>query len=146
MSRDPAVETHRLSYPRDLADPKRWLKFVLLDPFPPAWKKMGLDDEDQRALEIAIMIDPERPPVVSGTGGLRKLRFAPKSWAIGKRGAARVCYVYFRRFGLVCLLTAYEKGVQDNLTPGQKKEIKSLIQEIETYLEGSRKTGKGSKP
>lgn len=146
MPPDPAVETHTLTYPKDLADPKRWLNFVQLDPFPPAWKGLELDDEDLRALEIAIMLDPERPPVVLGTGGLRKIRFAPKSWAIGKRGAARVCYVYFRQVGLVALVFAYGKGEKDNLTAEEKRAIKKLIREIETYLEGRRKTDKGSKP
>lgn len=82
-----------------------------------------------------ILTDPEGAPVVAGTGGLRKLRFAPASWAVGKRGALRVCYVYFRRHGLVALVLAYEKKSQENLSSLEKRQIKGLIAEIEGYLE-----------
>jgi hypothetical protein len=55
--------------------------------------KMRLRDEDLQALEIALMEDPEAGDVMRGTGGLRKIRFAPPSWSMGKSGALRVCYV-----------------------------------------------------
>lgn len=136
MGSGPQTERHKLCYPRDLLDPKEWLNFVLLDPFPRAWKTLGLDDDDQRALEIAIMAWPDNPPVVAGTGGLRKIRFAPQEWNAGKSGAARVYYVYFPEYGLVALVYAHRKSDMEEIPEAQKQVIKSLIAEIQRYLDG----------
>src|SRR5688500_11732265 len=48
------------------------------------WRRLGLGDEDLRALESAVMQRPERGSVMRGSGGLRKVRFAPPSWHTGK--------------------------------------------------------------
>ena len=49
-----------------------------------------LDDEDLRGLQNLLLEKPDRGPVFTGTGGLRKLRFALPGR--GKRGGARVIY------------------------------------------------------
>jgi hypothetical protein len=90
------------------------------------------------------MLDPERPPVVPGTRGLRKIRFAPKSWQAGKRGGARVCFAYFKQYGLVALVLAYDKGRKDTLSSDEKRVIRARIQEIEMFLAGRVRTDKGS--
>jgi hypothetical protein len=125
-----------LVYPRhvfrpEVFRPEEWLRFIELRPFAAAWKDLGLDDEDQLALQVLIMLNPTNPPVVEGTGGLRKVRFAPVRWRTGKRGALRVGYVYLQDHGVVLLVIAYSKDEKDNLTPGEKKAIRSLIQRIE---------------
>jgi hypothetical protein len=43
-----------------------------------------LDDERYRQLQIALVLRPEQGPVIKGSGGLRKVRWAPAG--IGKRG------------------------------------------------------------
>lgn len=35
-----------------------------------------LNDEDYRRLQIALMLRPEQGPIIRGTGGLRKVRWA----------------------------------------------------------------------
>jgi len=136
MGTDKTIETHKLCYPKDLCDPKDWLNFVQLDPFPKTWSKLGMDDEDLRALEVSIMVDPLRPPVVAGTGGLRKIRFGREG--SGKQGGARVCYVFFKEFGLIALIIAYGKSQKDDLTKQESSAIKTLVAEIEGYLKGRR--------
>jgi hypothetical protein len=140
MGREPERCRRTLMYPRDLCDPKDWLRFVQLDPFPPSWKRLGLDDiDDLAALEVAIMAWPERPPVISGTGGLRKLRFAPVAWSTGKRGAARVYYVSFAANGLVALVYAHDKARMDTISTAQKGVIRRLIREIQDFLDSPRR-------
>lgn len=136
------METERvkLSYPRDLADPKEWLNFVQLDPFPPAWKRLELDDDDLRALEIGIMIFPDGPPVVKGTRGLRKIRFASDRLHGGKSGAVRVYYAYFPEYGLVALIYAHDKADAETISDAQKKQISKLIEEVQKYLDGKKET------
>lgn len=94
-----------------------------------------MTDDDLQALEFQILDGPAVAPVVRGTGGLRKTRFAPSKWKQGKSGAIRVGYVYFQDFGIVLLLLAYAKSAKDDLTPDDKKTIRTLIDAIRTAFE-----------
>jgi hypothetical protein len=46
-----------------------------------------LSDEEYAALQLALMRDSEAGPVIAGSGGVRKLRWAPAGR--GKRGGYR---------------------------------------------------------
>ena len=142
MGKVPERKHHRLSYPRDLLDPKEWLNFVELDPFAPSWKRLGLGDAELRALQIAICAWPDHAPVMAGTGGLRKLRFAPAVWKGGKSGAARVYYAYFPEFGLVALIYAHSKDDMETIDAATRNEVKALIQQVHRYLATGSRAGK----
>lgn len=125
-----------LSFPGNMLHPEDLLHFVELDEFRDDWKAAGLDVEnDLLALQIAIMADPEGPPVISGTGGLRKIRFAPADWHTGKRSAVRVCYVYIQEHWTVLLVMAYAKNEKLDLTAREKQGIREYIETIRTYLD-----------
>jgi len=127
---------HTVVYPQHHFDPKDLLTFVEMEGFTKEWHDLGLDDEDDlSALQIMIMMEPHSGPVVRGTGGLRKLRFSPDDWSVGKRGGLRVCYVYFEQFGLVLLVTVYSKTEKDDLSAEGKKAIRQLIDQTETFLQ-----------
>lgn len=100
---------------------------IQLRAFETKWRRAGLGDEDLQALEQAIVARPERGDVVRGAGGLRKVRFAPPSSRRGKTGATRVCYVAYPEYGLVYLVTFFEKKEQANLTPAERNAIKALL-------------------
>ncbi|TVR99401.1 MAG: addiction module toxin RelE [Phycisphaerales bacterium] len=104
---------------------------------------MGCDDSDLRALEMAIMIDPARSPVEPGTGGLRKLRFSREATNVGKRSSARVCYAYFPIAGTVVLVTAYAKNEKLTLSPQERQSIRSLLDEIDRFLQRRLEEGGG---
>ncbi len=124
-----------LTYPKHAFSPEDLLHFVELTEFTQAWDSLGLDDEDDLlALQLMIMTAPKKAPVIKGTGGLRKLRFAPAKWNTGVSGAARVCYVYFEEFGIVLLVIAYSKGEADDLSDAGKRAIRKLILETTSYL------------
>ncbi|MDR3622247.1 MAG: hypothetical protein P4L85_23050 [Paludisphaera borealis] len=89
-----------------------------------------MDDDDQRALENQIMERPEAGAVVPGTGGLRKLRFAPSGGGKGKRGSERVCYALYPAPGIVVLVFVYGKGEKADLTAVEKKQIKALLDQL----------------
>ncbi|MBL1216314.1 MAG: hypothetical protein D8M59_02345 [Planctomycetes bacterium] len=131
----PTRERRTLCYPKDLPQPRDWLRFVHLPPFDPAFKKCGLDDEDLRALEMLVMVNPEGHPVITGTGGVRKLRFTSNRWSSGKRGGARVYYLHVAEKGIVFWLYIHMKNEQDNLTDAGKKVLRSLVEEVVDYLE-----------
>jgi len=114
------------------------LTFGYLSGFISDWKRLHLGDDELRALELAIMQRPSVGQVIPGTGGLRKVRFAPPSWNRGKSGAIRVCYVLFTRYENVFMLAAYAKNEQENITAADKAIYRRLVSAIEANL-----TGKG---
>lgn len=46
--------------------------FIQTREFSRNWDELGFDDEDLRMLELDIMNNPQKYPVMKGTGGLRK--------------------------------------------------------------------------
>src|SRR2546427_733072 len=87
-----------LVYPKHAFRPEDLLRFIELRPFADGWRDLKLNDDALLALQIMIMLNPKGNPVVAGTGGLRKMRFAPARWQTGKSGAARVGYVYLQDY------------------------------------------------
>lgn len=87
-----------------------------------------LSDADRRAMEAAIVADPAAPPVLQGTAGLRKLRWAASGR--GKRGGIRT--IYFRQTGpeAVYLLTAYAKADREDLSPADRKVLTRIVAAI----------------
>ncbi len=125
----------RRSEPQAAASPQRAFEaedlptFIEAHGFADDWNRLKLSDEDLSTLQIGIMANPTSAPVIPGTGGLRKLRFAPARWSKGKSGAVRVCYVYFKEFGIVLLVIAYAKSKRDDIPAAQKKSLRRFIQE-----------------
>jgi hypothetical protein len=103
------------------------LSFVHYPAFVRRWKEFRLDDEDLRKLELQLLARPEAGLVMGGTGGLRKMRFAPPSRHSGKSGAYRVCYVYFPRAAVIVLLAIFPKNQQENLGAAEKAQFRTVI-------------------
>lgn len=53
-----------------------------------------LDDEAYRALQRALMAQPDQGRVMAGTGGFRKLRWRDERRGKGSRGGLRVIYYW----------------------------------------------------
>ncbi len=126
-----------LEHPASLS-PEDLLTFVYLDEFKDDWSAIFRNDSDELslwALEVVIMTSPDGPPVIPGTGGLRKMRFGDASQNVGKSGAARVCYAYFQEHNIVLMVMAYPKSRQANLTADEKKSIKKYLEITKTWLD-----------
>ncbi len=108
--------------------------FVQTHEFSRCWDDLGFDDESLRLLELEIMNDPEKFPVIQGTGGLRKARIALQG--TGKRGGARVCFVDFVFAETVYLITVYEKKEKSDLLPSECHAIKKRIDILKKNLGG----------
>ena len=106
------------------------LTFIQAAPFANRWRHFRLTDEDLQALEQQLLARPESGSVMVGTGGLRKLRFAPLSRHTGKSGAFRVGYVYFRLAEAIVLLAIFPKSAQANLTAAEKARYKKVIESL----------------
>ena len=82
--------------------------------------------EDYEELEKRLTRNPEEGDVVQGTGGIRKTRM--KSSSSGKSGGFRVCYYDISVKQRLHLLFIYGKNVQENLSSGEKKFLKKLVE------------------
>jgi hypothetical protein len=86
-----------------------------------------IDDESYRHLQIALMLRPEQGPIIRGSGGLRKVRWAAAG--TGKRGGLRVIYFWSAGERAFYMLYAYTKSEQGDLTPAQTRVLGRLVRE-----------------
>jgi hypothetical protein len=80
---------------------------------------------------VDYLIDhPNAGDVIPGASGARKLRWAAKGK--GKRGGARIVYLYVVIAARIYLLRCYTKSVKTDLTANEKKELRRIA----VYLKG----------
>lgn len=103
---------------------------IQLRPFERKWRAERLADEDLQALERTLLNSPQSGEVIKGTGGLRKLRFAPLSRGKGKSGSMRVCYTVYPEYGRVYLVTLFAKNAQANLAAAERNAIRGILDRI----------------
>lgn len=85
-----------------------------------------LSDDEYRQLQVVLATHPDSGAVISGSGGLRKIR-----WSIsgrGKRGGVRVIYYWINRKDQILMLFMYPKNAQDDLTPQQLKTLREIVE------------------
>jgi hypothetical protein len=104
------------------------LLFVESEVFRRAWKRCGLSDDDLLGLQQLVAVDPNRHPVMEGTGGVRKMRFSPARTNVGKSGSHRVCFVYYAEFGVILLLTVYPKSKKDNISAAGRETMRKMVE------------------
>ena len=102
--------------------------FIEVPLFSRRWKEIGLSDQELFELQNILLKDPESGPVMEGTGGIRKVRYAVKGR--GKSGGVRVCYTDFFFFFLIYLITAFEKSEKENLSDAEKSALKRVVKEL----------------
>ena len=85
-----------------------------------------LNDDDYGALQEAIMRDPDAGPVIPGSGGVRKLRWAAQGR--GKRCGYRVIYYVRRVHGVIWMLTMYPKNVAENIPAHVLRQIREEVE------------------
>jgi len=106
--------------------------FVRLFEFEKQCKQINIDEDDITAIEEELINNPTKGSVISGTGGIRKLRV--KLPNRGKKGGARVIYVDFLRYEKTYFLTAYGKSKIEDLTSDEKKDLKTIVILLEDEL------------
>ena len=112
-------------------------EFILLPEFERQWPRLGFDDNDLSYLQEIIRKNPKLGQVISGTGGLRKMRFSFKGG--GKSGGVRVLYIDIVIADWVYLITAYSKGEKENITDAEKNVYKQIIKQIKSEIKGKTK-------
>jgi hypothetical protein len=87
-----------------------------------------LDEETYRVFQGVLVRNPETGVVMAGCGGLRKARVEEPRRGKKKRGGCRVIYLHIPEAARIDLLAIYDKEMQDDLTPEQRKRLKSLAE------------------
>jgi hypothetical protein len=93
-----------------------------------------ISDEDYEELKKKLADRPDWGDVMPGCGGLRKLRIADPKRGKGKRGGARLIYLYVPQVEHILLLDIYGKNEKEDLSIADKKILKQLAQEFRTQL------------
>ena len=106
-----------------------WIAFIETRAFSSRIERLGLQ-EALRALQLELVESPERGVTDPGTGGLRKIRIANPTTGKGKRGGARVHYLWVPKARTVYLVFVYGKGEQASLTHSQKRQLKQVVDAI----------------
>jgi len=79
-----------------------------------------------------MLRSPEAGDVISGTGGLRKLRYADANRSKGKRGGLRIIYFWWEVRRQFWLFTLYDKDEMADLSPKERAALKLMLkQELE---------------
>lgn len=110
--------------------------FLEVPLFTKRWAEIGLSDDELWELQCMLLKDPASGPIIEGTGGIRKVRFAMEN--TGKRGGVRVCYTDFEGYEVIYLITAFTKSERDNLSPAEKTVLKKLVKALKKEAAGRR--------
>lgn len=83
-----------------------------------------------KAIQDAILENPNVGSTIAGTGGLKKFRMADPSRGKGKRGGLRVIFLDLHDRERTYLLYLYDKDEAEDLTSDEKKALKALVSSI----------------
>lgn len=84
-----------------------------------------LSDEEHRALQTYLMQKPDAGDIVKGSGGVRKVRWAPEGK--GKSGGVRVIYYWKKPDHEIWMLTLYGKSERSTIPGHILKKIAEAI-------------------
>ena len=86
-----------------------------------------LSDDDYRKLQEHLVEHPDAGPIIKGTGGIRKLRWAGEGK--GKSGGVRVIYYWALAKERILLLFMYPKTEKDDLSSGERKVLRRIVEQ-----------------
>lgn len=109
-----------------LAKP-RLIQFISLASFDQMAEGL-LDDHDLRVIQQILMEKPDAGVVIGGTSGLRKLRISLAGR--GKRGGARLIYLYVEIRSVIYFVAVFSKAEQDDLTIADYRVLGDLARSL----------------
>jgi hypothetical protein len=104
------------------------------------WIAEFLSDDLYSAIQQQLMANPDAGDVMPGCGGLRKLRTSDPARAKGKRGGARIVYLYVAEVRRFYMLDIYGKDEKDDLSAAQKKVLARIATDLKHAAMASQRT------
>ena len=87
-------------------------------------------------MEFYIALAPEDHPVIPGTGGFRKARWARRGK--GKSGGLRIIYFFLAAPGRIYMAEIYAKSRKQTLSAADRHVLARLAAEIKKAAKGER--------
>ena len=87
-------------------------------------------EDEKRELIDYLAENPLAGDEISGTGGVRKIRFGASGR--GKRGGVRVIYFYGGERLPIYALLAYSKSDKTDLSPAERRAVAALVEAIKS--------------
>ncbi|MFO1433359.1 MAG: type II toxin-antitoxin system RelE/ParE family toxin [Candidatus Competibacteraceae bacterium] len=84
-----------------------------------------LSHEERQDLIDHLAMFPTAGVIISGTGGIRKLRWGRQG--MGKSGGVRVIYYFHNEQMPLYLLTVFGKGEKANLSKAERNELTKFV-------------------
>jgi hypothetical protein len=109
------------------------------------WVSEFLSDDALLLLQHELMANPTKGTPIVGCGGLRKIRLGDPRRGQGKRSGARVIYLYVPETRWFFMIDIYGKNEKDDLTPGEKKQLRRLSDEFKASAQAAAMRRKGTK-
>lgn len=85
-----------------------------------------LSDDDYRGLQSYLLQKPDAGAIIKGSGGVRKIRWAPSG--LGKSGGIRAIYYWKKSEHEIWMLTLYSKSERATIPGHQLKQIAEAIE------------------
>lgn len=85
-----------------------------------------MSENDYRELQNLLVSNPGAGDMISGGGGLRKIRWTGSGR--GKRGGTRIIYYWWIPDKLM-MLFSYKKNEAGDLTARQVKQLRAVVEE-----------------
>jgi hypothetical protein len=91
-------------------------------------------DDEYRALQNVLLADPAAGKLISGGGGIRKIRFGRAGR--GKSGGGRVIYYFLSARNQIYMLAAYPKSVKVDLSVQEISVLHDLAKALKRNSDG----------
>ena len=95
-----------------------------------------LNEDERMAMEFFIACAPDEHPVIAGTGGFRKARWARRGQ--GKSGGFRVVYFFLAEPGTLYMAAIYAKSRMETLSAADRNVLARLAAQIKKATKGGR--------
>jgi hypothetical protein len=95
-----------------------------------------LNEEDRMAMEFFVACGPEDHPVIPGSGGFRKVRWARRGK--GKSGGFRLVFFFLAGPGRIYMAAIYAKSQRETLSAADRNVLAKLAAEIKKAAKGER--------
>jgi len=95
-----------------------------------------LNEDERMAMEFYIACAPEDHPVIPGSGGFRKARWAGRGK--GKSGGFRVVYFFLGVPGRIYMAAIYAKSRKETLSAADQHVLARVAAQIKKAAKGGR--------
>jgi mRNA-degrading endonuclease RelE of RelBE toxin-antitoxin system len=114
------------------------VEFIESSAFTKRLHRLAGDSADDllNAIQRELLEKPDRGPMVTGLGGVRKARIANPGRGKGKRGGYRYLYLYLETRQHIHLLILLDKNEQEDASEEQRRQVREWVAQVKKSAGG----------